>query len=402
MSSRLNYGKVFNLGLGFMVVSMVWAAYNAYMPIFLGNFTNSNTLIGTVMVWDNIANLILLPIFGSLSDNTHTKIGRRMPYIVIGMPLAGILYAMLPLQNSLVALLILDLIFNFVIATYRTPIVALMPDIVEEEHRSKANGIINFMGGLGASIIFVVGSQLYKLNKAYPFFLVSILSLIVPIILILSIKEPKTFTKSENEERQNTFKSLFYVMSKEDKSLLFTLLSIFMMIGGFGAVETFFTRYAKMALGVNESVSSFSMFFYSGAFILAAIPAGFIASKIGKKKTMMIGSFGMAILFLLFMNVREFTVIQYLMPVAGIFNALFNINSYPLVVGYTSSEKIGTYTGLYYLFSSLASIVTPPVFGAVMDYIGYNSLYFAAAVFILISFVFMYFVKENKNVLMPE
>ncbi|MBE3579743.1 MAG: MFS transporter [Caldanaerobacter subterraneus] len=391
----LNYFKIFNLGLGFMVVSMIWAAYNAYMPIFLGNFTKSNTLIGFVMSWDNIANLFILPVFGALSDNTRTSIGRRMPYILIGMPAAGILYAMLPLQTKLWALLIVDLMFNIVVASYRTPLVALMPDIVEEQHRSKANGVINFMGGLGALIIFFIGSQLYKLNKAYPFFLSGILSIIVPVILFLTIKEPKSFVIEERKEKQSIVKALITVVRDEDRAPFHTLLSIFMMIAGFAAVETFFTRYCKIALGIDESVSSFTMGFYALAFLIFALPAGFIASKIGKRKTMMIGAFGQAILFLIFMVVKDFRIIQILMPFAGIFNALFTINSYPLVVSYTSSEKIGTYTGLYYFFSSLAAIVTPSTFGAIMDYIGVNKLFLAASISVFISFVFLWLIGKR-------
>ncbi|HHW56389.1 MAG TPA: SLC45 family MFS transporter [Clostridia bacterium] len=395
MSSRLNYFKIFNLGLGFMVVSMIWAAYNAYMPIFLGNFTKSNTLIGFVMSWDNIANLFILPIFGALSDNTRTPIGRRMPYILVSMPLAGVLYALLPLQTKLLALLAIDLMFNIAVATYRTPLVALMPDIVEEEHRSKANGVINFMGGLGALIIFFIGSQLYKLNKAYPFFLSGILSIVIPIILFLTIKEPKIITSEEKKEKQNILKALITVVRDENKAPFYTLLSIFMMIAGFSAVETFFTRYCKIALGIDESVSSFTMGFYALAFLIFALPAGFIATKIGKRKTMMIGVVGQTILFLIFMVVRDFRIIQILMPFAGIFNALFTINSYPLVVSYTSAEKIGTYTGLYYFFSSLAAIVTPSTFGAIMDYIGVNKLFLAASISVFISFIFLWIIGKR-------
>jgi MFS family permease len=393
--SSLNYFKIFNLGLGFMVVSMIWAAYNAYMPIFLGNFTKSNTLIGFVMSWDNIANLFILPVFGALSDNTRTPIGRRMPYILVGMPLAGILYMLLPLQTKLWTLLIIDLMFNVIVASYRTPLVALMPDIVEEQHRSKANGVINFMGGLGALIIFFIGSQLYKLNKAYPFFLSGVLSLAIPFILFLTIKEPKEFVNQEKKERQSIVKALIEVTVDKDKRPFYTLLSIFAMIAGFAAVETFFTRYCKIALGIDESISSFTMGFYALAFLVFALPSGFVASKIGKRKTMMIGAFGQAVLFLVFMFVKDFRVIQILMPFAGLFNALFTINSYPLVVSYTSAEKIGTYTGLYYFFSSLAAIVTPSTFGAIMDYIGVNKLFLAASISVFISFTFLWLIGRR-------
>lgn len=395
--AKLNYKQTFLLGLGFMVVSMVWAGYNAYMPIFLGRYTNSNTLIGFVMVWDNIANIILLPIIGAVSDNTRTKIGRRMPYIIIGMPLAGIAYALLPLQKSFLTLIAIDLVFNIVIATYRTPVVALMPDITLEEHRSKANGVINFMGGLGSLIMFFIGSQLYKANNAYPFFLVAILSLIVPVVLFLGIKEPKMYDLKKTQ-KQNIFRALFFVIKDKNKTPLLTLLSIFTLIAGFSSIETFFTRYAEIALKINPSVSSFSLGFYSIAFIAFALPAGFIATKIGKKYAMMIGALGSVPVLLIFATVTNFHVFQILLPIAGALNAMFTINSYPLIVSYTSSEKTGTYTGLYYLFSSLAAIIAPPVFGSLMDFVSFNMLFVAGAVSMFISFVFLIFVKSQEKI----
>lgn len=394
--SKLNYRKTFLLGLGFMVVSMVWAGYNAYMPIFLGKYTNSNTLIGFVMVWDNIANIILLPIIGAASDNTRTKIGRRMPYILIGMPLAGIAYALLPLQKSFLTLIAVDLVFNVVIATYRSPVVALMPDITAEAHRSKANGVINFMGGLGSLIMFFVGSQLYKANNAYPFFLVAILSFIVPIILFFGIKEPKIHDL-EKDKKQNIFKSLIHVVTDKNRTPLLTFLSIFTLIAGFSSIETFFTRYSEIALKINPSVSSFSLGFYSIAFIAFALPAGFIATKIGKKYAMMIGALGSVPVLIIFATVSNFSVFEILLPIAGALNAMFTINSYPLVVSYVSSEKTGTYTGLYYLFSSLASIVAPPIFGSLMDFVSLNMLFIAAAISMFMSFVFLIFVKYQET-----
>jgi len=395
--AKLNYKQTFLLGLGFMVVSMIWAGYNAYMPIFLGRYTNSNTLIGFVMVWDNIANIILLPIIGAVSDNTRTRIGRRMPYIIIGMPLAGITYALLPLQKSFLTLIAIDLVFNIIIATYRTPVVALMPDITLEEHRSKANGVINFMGGLGSLVMFFIGSQLYKANNAYPFFLVAILSLIVPVVLFLGIKEPKMYDLKKTQ-KQNIFKALFFVIRDKNKTPFLTLLSIFTLIAGFSSIETFFTRYAEIALKINPSVSSFSLGFYSIAFIVFALPAGFIATKIGKKYAMMIGALGSVPVLLIFATVTNFHVFQILLPIAGALNAMFTINSYPLVVSYTSSEKTGTYTGLYYLFSSLAAIIAPPVFGSLMDFVSFNMLFVAGATSMFISFIFLIFVKSQEKI----
>ncbi len=391
--TNLNYRQTFLLGLGFMVVSMVWAGYNAYMPIFLGRYTDSNTLIGFVMVWDNIANIILLPIIGAASDNTRTRIGRRMPYIIIGMPLAGLAYALLPFQKSFLTLIAIDIVFNVVIATYRSPVVALMPDITAEYNRSKANGVINFMGGLGSLIMFFIGSQLYKVNNAYPFFLVAILSFIVPVILFFGIKEPKAF--DQKRQKQSIFKSLLLVIKDKNRAPFFTLLSIFTLIAGFSSIETFFTRYAEIALNINPAISSFSLGFYSIAFIAFALPAGFIATKIGKKYTMMIGAIGSVPVLLVFATVTNFTVFEILLPIAGALNAMFTINSYPLVVSYSSSESTGTYTGLYYLFSSLASIIAPPVFGLLMDFVSFKMLFVAGATSMFVSFLFLIFIKAR-------
>ncbi|HEU24369.1 MAG: MFS transporter [Athalassotoga sp.] len=391
--TNLNYRQTFLLGLGFMVVSMVWAGYNAYMPIFLGRYTDSNTLIGFVMVWDNIANIILLPIIGAASDNTRTRIGRRMPYIIIGMPLAGLAYALLPLQKSFLTLIAIDIVFNVVIATYRSPVVALMPDITAEYNRSKANGVINFMGGLGSLIMFFIGSQLYKVNNAYPFFLVAILSFIVPVILFFGIKEPKIF--DQKRQKQSIFKSLLLVIKDKNRAPFFTLLSIFTLIAGFSSIETFFTRYAEIALNINPAISSFSLGFYSIAFIAFALPAGFIATKIGKKYTMMIGAIGSVPVLIVFATVTNFTVFEILLPIAGALNAMFTINSYPLVVSYSSSESTGTYTGLYYLFSSLASIIAPPVFGLLMDFVSFKMLFVAGATSMFVSFLFLIFIKAR-------
>ncbi|MGC8818854.1 MAG: MFS transporter [Athalassotoga sp.] len=391
--TNLNYRQTFLLGLGFMVVSMVWAGYNAYMPIFLGRYTDSNTLIGFVMVWDNIANIILLPIIGAASDNTRTRIGRRMPYIIIGMPLAGLAYALLPLQKSFLTLIAIDIVFNVVIATYRSPVVALMPDITAEYNRSKANGVINFMGGLGSLIMFFIGSQLYKVNNAYPFFLVAILSFIVPVILFFGIKEPKIF--DQKRQKQSILKSLLLVIKDKNRAPFFTLLSIFTLIAGFSSIETFFTRYAEIALNINPAISSFSLGFYSIAFIAFALPAGFIATKIGKKYTMMIGAIGSVPVLIVFATVTNFTVFEILLPIAGALNAMFTINSYPLVVSYSSSESTGTYTGLYYLFSSLASIIAPPVFGLLMDFVSFKMLFVAGATSMFVSFLFLIFIKAR-------
>ncbi len=246
------------------------------------------------------------------------------------------------------------------------------------------------MGGLGSLVMFFIGSQLYKANDAYPFFFVAILSFIVPVVLLIRIKEPKIYGKSQ---KQSIFKSFLFVVKDKNRAPFFTLLSIFALIAGFSSIETFFTRYAEIALKINPAVSSFSLGFYSIAFIAFALPSGFIATKIGKKYAMMIGALGSVPTLLIFATVTNFWVFEILLPIAGALNAMFTINSYPLVVSYTSSESMGTYTGLYYLFSSLASIIAPPVFGFLMDFVSFNMLFVAGAASMFLSFILLIFVK---------
>ncbi|MBE3553847.1 MAG: MFS transporter [Thermicanus sp.] len=402
MRERLQFGKIFILGTGFMVISMIWAAYNSYMPIFLGRYTDSNTFIGFVMVWDNVANLILLPIIGALSDRTYTRLGRRMPYIVIGMPLAGLLYILLPHMATLptiFGLLAMDLVFTIIVALYRSPVVALMPDIVPEARRSEANGIINLMGGLGALIMFFLGSQLYNMDPSYPFLFVGILSLLIPFLLFLTIREPAAAYRKEREIRRGEplFRSLGRLVSAKEKGPLFTLLAIFFMTAGFGAVETFFTRYTKLVLGIPEGTSSFTLGFYALSFLIFSLPAGWIGARIGKRKMMITGALLLGLLILLFSSVHNFTLIQILLPVAGILNALFSINSYPMVVSFTNERQVGTYTGFYYFFSSLAAILSPPLFGWVVDRTGFTSLFIVSGISILWAGLIMMRVPERKN-----
>lgn len=398
-----NYKKLFLLGFGFFGISIVWPLYNAYVPIFLKDFSLSSTSIGFVMTIDNIFAIFMLPLIGVLSDQTRTRFGRRMPYILIGAPLGAMFFSLIPFAREMHLLwfFMLNIIFmNFFMALFRSPVIALMPDITPPKYRSQANGVINFMGGLGALLAYFAGKPLYDKNYALPFWLGALIMLIALMLVVVFIKEDEKYKIKEGKKKKidNVFSKSFSelkvnlkeVFLSKEKSLLMILLSILFWFIGYNALETFFTSYAKFRIGISESTGAFILGFFSLTFMLFSIPAGFIGAKIGRKKTMTIG---LAIVILISIlsiasvnminNTSLVTRLLFIyFALGGIGWGMVNVNSLPTVVDMTTEEKLGGYTGLYYFFSMSANIIAPPLAGFFIDILGYDSLlYFSIASF---------------------
>ena len=396
MEGKLNYKNTFLLGFGFFCISIVWPLYNAFVPIFLSKYLSSALMIGFVMTFDNIAAITLQPFFGALSDRTKTKFGRRMPYLMVGIPMSALFFAFIPFQFSLISLFAIAMGFNIMMSIYRAPTVALMPDLTPSVHRSKANGIINLMGGLGAVLALFVGPMLYDINKFYPFAAAAVIMVIALLILLKTIKEPEKLLRYD-EEHTGIIKAFFEVIKDKDKSALLILVAIFFWFVAYQGVEALFTLYGVKYLGLKESTAAFLLSFFSLTFLLFAIPSGFIATKVGRKKTIMTGITGLSVIFILITFFRDTTYLAVLLGIGGIFWALININSYPMVVEMATESKIGAYTGLYYFFSSLAAITGPPLLGFIIDYVGYGSLFLISVSFLLLAFITMMFVKKGES-----
>ena len=253
MEKRYNIGKTLLLGFGFFGVSVIWAVYNAYVPIFLANkFHLQPIFIGFFMTLDNIAALLIQPPIGAWSDRLRTPIGRRMPFILIGAPLGALAFGLIPIQSILPLFVACTSTLLLSMALWRTPVVALMPDITPSRYRSQANGIINFMGGIGAIIAFLFGADLYDLNPAYPFWLGSVLVVVASLIVLIFIREPKEFETTDNTA-PNLWASLKKVWNEPEKSPLRMLSAIFCWFVAYNAIEAFFTLYAVNHLGLSES-----------------------------------------------------------------------------------------------------------------------------------------------------
>lgn len=421
MSSRLNYGKTFLLGFGFFGLSVVWGVYNAFVPIFLSEkFGLSPLVIGFFMTLDNIAALFIQPPVGAWSDRLRTPLGRRIPFLLIGAPITAVAFGLIPLPAILPLFVACTSTLLLSAAFWRTPVIALMPDITPSEFRSQANGIINFMGGIGTIVALQTGGLLYKLSPNFPFWLGSGLVLLSALIVYLFIEEPKEYAASE--EQPGMLASLREVVSSEDKSGLRILFAIFFWFIGFSAVETFFTLYAKNHLGLNEGDGATLLSVLPLFFVLFAIPSGFIAGRLGRRTTISIGLITLTIMLVLLYvtpakalltgiaplplvgipleegGPRMLTLAGVLLIFGGAAWALININSLPMIVDLTDAARIGTFTGLYYLFSTFSAIVGPNVNGWAIELTdgNYNIIMLIAPFFMMIALWLMLGVKRGE------
>ena len=394
-NGKLNYKNTFLLGLGFFCISITWSLYNSFVPIFLNKYISSAFIIGLIMTFDNIAAITLQPFFGALSDRTNTKYGRRMPYLLIGIPVSAVFFFLIPYEFSLVSLIAIVMCFNITMSTYRAPTVALMPDLTPSPLRSKANGIINFMGGFGALLAYFAGSRIYDYDRHMPFMGTSLLMLLAVLILYKAIKEPAA-PALEDKEKSGIMVAFKEILSDKDKSALFILFAIFFWFIGYQGVEALFTLYGVKHLGIKESSAALTLGFFSFSFLVFAIPSGFIATRVGRKRTIKAGLIGLIIVFAAILFTKDITVIRGLMLIGGMFWAFVNINSYPMVVEMTTDSKIGAYTGLYYFFSSMSAILGPPLFGKLIDIIGYGVLFILALCFFLMAFICITYVKKGE------
>ncbi|MBI5298122.1 MAG: MFS transporter [Chloroflexi bacterium] len=409
---KFNYGKIFLLGFGFFGVSVIWTVYNAFVPLFLANkFGLSPILIGFFMTLDNIAAIFIQPPVGAWSDRLRTPIGRRMPFILIGAPIGALVFGLIPLASVLPLFVACTSTLLLSMAFWRTPVVALMPDITPSQFRSQANGIINLMGGVGTIIASLVGSTLYEINVNFPFWMGSALTIVAALLVFFFIKEPKQY--EEGEKQPNMFASLRELIDDEDKSGLRILFAIFFWFLAYTGIEAFLTLYATKYVGMTDGDAGRLTGHLGLFFVLFALPAGIIGSRLGRRITISAGIIGMAaLIFGLFIlpaatlaapvaklpllgNVH---VISLLLMPAGIAWALININSLPMVVDLTSLARVGTFTGLYYLFSTFSAIVGPNLNGLLVTLTGerYNTIMFTSPLFLIVALWLMLGVKKGE------
>lgn len=411
---KLNYKRTFFVGLAFLSISAFWQMYDNIIPLMLKNtFGLGETVTGVLMALDNVLALFMLPLFGALSDKVKTPLGKRTPFIIIGTILAVISMTFIPIaerQANLTMFIIALAVVLIAMGSYRSPTVALMPDITPKPLRSKANAIINLMGAVGAVYTLLMVMLLLKdedQNRYFKVLLsVSLLMAVAVIILVITIKEKKltqelieAYPEAEPEKEPEKKERLSMGMPKDvRKSFLFLLASIFLWFFAYNAVTTAYSRYAEQVWKLKDGGFANALMVAMVAAIISYIPIGNIASRIGRKKTilggivMMTGSYLCGALF------SEYSVwINVVFVFTGIGWAAINVNSYPMVVEMCKGSDVGKYTGIYYMFSMSSQIITPIVSGALLEHVSYRTLFPYAVIFSLASLCTMLFVKHGDS-----
>ncbi|MCL2494141.1 MAG: MFS transporter [Oscillospiraceae bacterium] len=463
---RLNYPKTILTGFGFMGSSIAWAIYDPYITKILNKFLSASPIvaewsarladspvirqmtetqanvndvavgaaftlvplfIGIIMTFDNISGVIFQPLFGKISDGFHSRLGKRRPFVMVGAPISALLFALIPLMGTLPGVMVCVCLFVFVMSLWRSPVVALMPDLTPPELRSDGNAVINLMGGVGLLAGMVAGTiatALYSLTHSVPkgqidefdtfptvFLIGAVIMVVGMLVVMFFVKEKdsrllsagvlearndaerRAAEKKAKEEDKLARKAM--VLSKpERRSLLFMLACLFFLFGGANAIQTFFSLFAEEILHIQTAQATLLMAIFGLCSMIAAIPSGKMGQKLGRKRTILIGLGVFLGAFVIFfavflialggrgLTMASFTALNQsdpaavaditkllgaliypVMVLAGAANMMITVNTLPLVLEIGGIERVGTFTGYYYTATFSAQIASPIAYG---------------------------------------
>lgn len=423
-ANKFPWARTFLIGFGFLGISIIWPIFNQYLPIFLqaGNpeferqlleqgrevpnivgFGLAPSLALFIMTWDNILNMFIAPWSGAKSDRTWNRFGRRKPYILIGAPIALLAFIFIPVAQTLIALMVFIFITNLGMAIFRSPTVAWLGDLFEANDRSKANGVINFMGGVGGLLAFFGGGMLFNtFGRNAPFLAGAVATTLALAAVLFFVKEPKERMNTDNEAPSpNILESLKILFSNPDKSGLMVLVSILFWFMAYSALDAGLSSFAVFTLGMQAGTASIYAGSVTISFILFAVPAGLAGTRFGRESIIRYGLVGLALLTLVgFFFINSPVTFLIVLIGAGACWAMVNVNSLPLVYDHGNEKQIGTYTGLYYFSSQLAAVLGPTLAGILVEAMGtqYRWLWLFSAIFMLLAFAIMAKVRSpNKR-----
>ena len=423
---KIDTRRTIFVGFAFLSICAFWQMYDNLIPkILTETFGMGESISGMIMAADNVLALFLLPLFGSLSDKCTSSLGRRRPYILFGtlaavavmmtLPVLTDSYHASPAAWKLVCFIVGLGLLLVAMGTYRSPAVALMPDVTPKPLRSKANAIINLMGALGGILYLIITTFLYKTTpdvytSYLPLFaIVGVIMLGSLAVVMLLVNEPKLVQRQQAYEQTHPEDTLTQVTDSGEvlpaevkRSLRFLLVSIALWFIGYNGVTTWFSVYAARSWNMTLGQANTCLTIATAGAIFSYIPVGSVASKVGRRKTirfgtlLLSGSFFAA--FLYTMAFSAFSPVLYgLFVLVGIAWAAINVNSLPMVVEMCKGSEVGKFTGLYYTFSMTAQIATPIVAGWLLEHVDYKTLFPYAAIFVFGSFLTMGFVRHGDN-----
>ena len=427
---KLNYRRTFFIGLAFMSISAFWQMYDNIIPLILQNsFHLGETLTGAIMASDNVLAVVLLPALGALSDRADTRWGKRTPFIVVGTILAVLFMTLIPVADNSRNLPLFMVSLGAVLLSmglYRSPAVALMPDLTPKPLRSQANAVINLMGAIGGVYSLILISLLVGEGDTPDytglFAGVAFLMVAAVVLLLLTVREkklaaqirqeygegamvpepeePKAFDLSKNKKAAGGQEKL---PADVRRSLIFILLSIFFWFTAYNAVTTAFSRYARTVWNIEGGGFANCLMVGTVAAIVSYIPIGHISGRIGRKKSILIG---LGLMLGCYLGAAFFSsyhpIINVGFALIGVGWAAISVNSLPMVVEMCSLGDVGKYTGLYYTFSMAAQIFTPVFSGFLLQHVSYRTLFPYACVFSILAILTMSQVRHGDNRPAPE
>ena len=420
-TQKFPWGKTFLLGFGFLGISIIWPIFNQYIPLFLqaGNpeferqllaegrsipnivgFGLAPSLALFIMTWDNIINMFLQPWVGAKSDQTWNRFGRRKPWILLGAPIALLGFVFIPVAQSVLAIAVFILITNFGMALFRSPTISWLGDLFNPNDRSKANGVINLMGGVGGLLAYFGGGLLFNsFGRKAPFIAGAVAMLVALIIVLLFVKEPQQIAKEGQEKQAGVLDNLKTIYNNPDKSGFWVLLGILLWFMAFNALETGLSSFAVFTLGMQAGTASIYAGLVTISFILFSVPAGFLGTRYGRGPIIRIGLIGLAIATLAgYFIIQSAITFAVILVLAGFMWAMVNVNSLPLVYDHGDEKRIGAFTGLYYFSSQLAAVLGPTLGGILVDALGdqYRWLWLFSFIFMTFAFLAMLGVKRGE------
>lgn len=403
-----SYLRAVIVGFGYFIVSVIWAIFNQFVPLILQaghpefelalpaagwewpfvGFGLPASVALFVMTWDNIINVFLQPWVGARSDRTWTRFGRRKPWVLVGVPIALAGFVAIPFARSVATIVFFILATNLGMALFRSPAGAWLGDLFTPEERSKANGAINIMGGIGGILALFLGGPLFEVyGIVAPFVIGGILVVAATAIIAFGVREPRQLRNQATTEAASPA-GLRHVVGKLNQDAVLVLLTILFYSIAYYALEAGLSSFAVFSLGISPGRSAIYGGIGAGAFLLFALPAGLLGERYGRRRVARLGLTGLILLFLLsYVVIRDEITLVVMLVIFGVLWALVNVNGLPLVYDYGDERSIGAYTGFYYFCTQLAAVLGPTAGGVLVDWLGsqYRHLFLFSTLFLVLA-----------------
>ncbi|MBN1922132.1 MAG: MFS transporter [Anaerolineae bacterium] len=447
---KLNTKRTIFLSLAFMSVLAGLGYYNLAVPLLLGDAQyglvpkdmllfgvfGQQTVIGAILVLDNILALLLQPYFAALSDRARSKFGRRMPFIIVGVLSAAFFFIVTPLFKVLLGLIAILFCFNVAMAFYRSAALTLLADYTPDAVRSKGSGLQQLIANAGAIFAFLLPTLIGLLrpgisnveSRYLGFPITAVVMVLILAILFRTIKEtptgdgflrigdtpieidPMDFTHrvpgDTAEKKKRDWAYFRNALFGQDRSMLFLMIYTYFSYTAFASIEAFFAIFANNYLGIGDQQAGQLLLIYTASMILSAFISGMVGQKLGRRKALRLGTTGLIVLMSLLalvVTLKQPLWIAVLFVPVGFFWMTVIVNIFPVLWSLSPRSDEGAYTGIYYSFNQAAYVFGPILMGLVFDVIGRGMgtdrylLMFPFIVFCEIcAFVLLYGVKGGE------